>query len=36
MQATLQNGKTTLDVSTLPSGIYFIKTKQGTQKFIKQ
>jgi uncharacterized repeat protein (TIGR03803 family) len=31
-----QNGIMQLDVSSLPAGIYFIKTNLGTQKFIKQ
>jgi hypothetical protein len=36
MQAIMQQGKAIIDVSNLASGVYFIKTNQGLQKFIKQ
>jgi hypothetical protein len=36
MQTGLQNGKNIIDVSNLQSGVYFIKSSMGTQKFIKQ
>jgi hypothetical protein len=32
----MQNGVLQIDVSHLATGVYFIKTNQGTQKFIKQ
>jgi hypothetical protein len=39
-QFTLENVTTTLDISTLPSGIYFIQVKgngyKGTTKFVKE
>jgi sugar lactone lactonase YvrE len=36
MQITFQQGKSSIDVSSLPSGVYFIKGSQSVQKFIKQ
>ncbi|MEO8760724.1 MAG: peptidoglycan DD-metalloendopeptidase family protein [Bacteroidia bacterium] len=36
IQATIQQGNATIDVSNLANGVYFIKTKQGTQKFMKE
>ena len=36
IQTNLQQGKAYIDISNLPQGVYFIRTKQGTQKFIKQ
>jgi hypothetical protein len=36
IQSTLQQGRAVIDVSSLQPGLYFIKTRQGTQKFIKQ
>ena len=36
MQTNAQRGKATIDISNLQQGVYFIKTSQGTAKFIKQ
>jgi uncharacterized repeat protein (TIGR03803 family) len=36
IESNLQQGKATIDVSSLSNGVYFIKTKEGIQKFIKQ
>jgi hypothetical protein len=29
-------GETTIDVSALPSGVYFIRSAQGNGRFVKQ
>lgn len=36
IQANLQQGKATIDISNLQPGVYLIRTNKGTQKFIKQ
>jgi sugar lactone lactonase YvrE len=36
IQVKLHQGKATVDINALPAGIYFIKTNEGIQKFIKQ
>lgn len=36
IRAIMQQSKVNIDVSTFQSGVYFIKTIQGTQKFIKE
>lgn len=36
MHTIMQRGKASIDVSSLVNGVYFIRTNQGIQKFIKQ